>query len=216
MCSPPLEKGGPSWRENRGLALVLPEQLVVQVQIVPVLEHVGLPLGQAGPHGEVGLGQVDGLVVVHGSCSSIYEIYLLFVSIRRGGLCAPAGGRRPPLRAADRENRQSRRRGRAWRRDSRETGKEKFPEEVSPSGRSMTLSFGVRKDGEIFLLCPIGVLVRVHGAGLMGLPHLGQFMWTSSLLVKNKNAFVPSKRQRRKPLRYHSSCRKDSVIRPLR
>ena len=54
------------------LALVLLQHLVVQVHIVPALEHVGLPLGQTGPHGEVGLGEIDGLIVVHVSCSSIY------------------------------------------------------------------------------------------------------------------------------------------------
>ena len=54
------------------LTLVLLQHLVVQVHIVPALEHVGLPLGQTGPHGEVGLGEIDGLIVVHVSCSSIY------------------------------------------------------------------------------------------------------------------------------------------------
>ena len=56
---------------EEGLALVLLQQLVVHVLLLPALEHLRLPLGQARPHGKVGLGQVDGLVVIHVSCSSI-------------------------------------------------------------------------------------------------------------------------------------------------
>ena len=50
---------------EEGLALVLFEQLVVHVLLLPPGQHLRLPLGQARPHGEVGLGQIDGLVVVH-------------------------------------------------------------------------------------------------------------------------------------------------------
>ena len=52
-------------QREQGLALVLLQQLVVEVDLLPVLEHLRLPLGQARPHGEVGLGQIDGLVVIH-------------------------------------------------------------------------------------------------------------------------------------------------------
>jgi hypothetical protein len=47
------------------LALVLLQHLVVNVCLLPALEHLRLPLGQARPHGEVGLWQIDGLVVIH-------------------------------------------------------------------------------------------------------------------------------------------------------
>ena len=53
--------------DKGGLALVALHHLVVEVVVIHLLEHLRLPLGQARPHGEVGLGQVDGLVVVHGS-----------------------------------------------------------------------------------------------------------------------------------------------------
>ena len=48
------------------LALVFLEKLVVDILRLPALQHLRLPLGQARPHGETGLRQVDGLVVVHG------------------------------------------------------------------------------------------------------------------------------------------------------
>ena len=51
---------------EEGLALILLEQLVVHVLLLPPGQHFRLPLGQARPHGEVGLRQIDGLVVVHG------------------------------------------------------------------------------------------------------------------------------------------------------
>ena len=58
--------GGAVVEDKLGLALVARHHLVVQIVVVHGLEHVRLPLGQAGPHGEVGLGQMDGLVVIHG------------------------------------------------------------------------------------------------------------------------------------------------------
>ena len=51
---------------EEGLALIFLEQLVVHVLLLPPGQHLRLPLGQTRPHGEVGLGQIDGLVVVHG------------------------------------------------------------------------------------------------------------------------------------------------------
>ena len=57
--------GGAVMEDEPGLARVLVHQLVVG-DLGPVgVEQLGLPLGQARPHGEVGLGQVYGLVVVH-------------------------------------------------------------------------------------------------------------------------------------------------------
>ena len=61
-----------------GFALILLQQLVVQVHVVPALEHPGLPVGQTGPHGEVSLGEIDGLVVVHGFASSYSGSFLDF------------------------------------------------------------------------------------------------------------------------------------------
>ena len=55
-----------------GLALVLLQQLVVEVHVLPALEHLRLPLGQTRPHGEVGLGQIDGLVVIHDASPFIF------------------------------------------------------------------------------------------------------------------------------------------------
>ena len=49
-----------------GLALVLFQQLPVDVQLLPPVEHFRFPLGQARPHGKVGLGQVDGCIVILG------------------------------------------------------------------------------------------------------------------------------------------------------
>ena len=47
------------------LALVLFEKLMVDVLGLPAPQHLRLPLGQARPHGKFGLGEIDGLVVVH-------------------------------------------------------------------------------------------------------------------------------------------------------
>jgi hypothetical protein len=61
------------------LTLVLLQQFIVQVQLLPVFEHLRLTRGQTAAHGEFGFGQIDGLVVIHIrlSPSSFYiEIYL--------------------------------------------------------------------------------------------------------------------------------------------
>ena len=47
-----------------GLALVLLEHLVVDVQLLPVPEHLRLPGGQPGTHGEVGFGKVQRCVKI--------------------------------------------------------------------------------------------------------------------------------------------------------
>ncbi len=49
-----------------GLILVLLQQLPVDVDFFPACQHFRLPLGQAGPHGEVGLWQIDGGIVILG------------------------------------------------------------------------------------------------------------------------------------------------------
>ena len=85
--------GGAVVEDEEGLAVVAAHHLVVEVLVVHGLEHLGLPLGQTRPHGEVGLGQMDGLVVVHGcvspSISSIilpaWKIKSAFVSLRDKG-----------------------------------------------------------------------------------------------------------------------------------
>ena len=47
-----------------GLALVVLHELVVQVVVVPILEHDRFLLGQAGAHLKQGLGQVQSTVVL--------------------------------------------------------------------------------------------------------------------------------------------------------
>ena len=50
---------------EQGLALVLFQQLVVKIQLLPVLEHLRLPLGQTCPHGKAALGHVQCAFVLH-------------------------------------------------------------------------------------------------------------------------------------------------------
>lgn len=81
MWMPPLKKGGPSWEIEEGLCpRVLLQQLVVHVLLLPALEHP--PPAWAGrPHGEVGLGQIDELVVVRVSLfhSILFAEFLLIL-----------------------------------------------------------------------------------------------------------------------------------------
>jgi len=51
MWTSPLVKGGPSWRTKAGL---------------PVGDPDGFAFGQAGPHREVGDGQVEGILELFG------------------------------------------------------------------------------------------------------------------------------------------------------
>ena len=51
--------------DKPGLTGVPADHGVIEVFPVHFPQHVGLPLGQARPHGEVSLGQMDGLVVIH-------------------------------------------------------------------------------------------------------------------------------------------------------
>ena len=50
---------------EQGLSLVLLQQLVVKVQLLPIAQHLRLPLGQARPHGKAGLGHIQRLFVLH-------------------------------------------------------------------------------------------------------------------------------------------------------
>ena len=52
-------------QDEGGLALVLLEQQVVDVDLVPVLEHGRLTLRQPGAHGKIGLWCDDGVFVIH-------------------------------------------------------------------------------------------------------------------------------------------------------
>ena len=47
------------------LAFVLFQKGLVNVNLFPLCKHFRLALGQARTHGEIGLRQVDGLVVIH-------------------------------------------------------------------------------------------------------------------------------------------------------
>ena len=58
---------------EKGLALVFLQELMIEVLGLPTPQHLRLPLGQARPHGEFGLGKIDGLVVVHIRDSSLYN-----------------------------------------------------------------------------------------------------------------------------------------------
>ena len=73
-----------------GFALVLFQQLIVEVHILPALEHFRLPLGQARPHGEVGLGQIDGLVVIHDASPFIFVSFLCLSVFDRNRPAVPA------------------------------------------------------------------------------------------------------------------------------
>ena len=42
-----------------GMAFVLLQQLVIKIQFLPLFQHVRLPLGQAGTHGEIGFRQIQ-------------------------------------------------------------------------------------------------------------------------------------------------------------
>ena len=60
--------------DELGLARVLLAQLVVDVDLVPALEHAGLPLGQPAAHGKVRLRGDDGVFVIH----IIYSFGMIF------------------------------------------------------------------------------------------------------------------------------------------
>lgn len=47
-----------------GPALGALEHLVVEVHVVPLLEHIGFALGQRGAHGELGFRQIDRGIVI--------------------------------------------------------------------------------------------------------------------------------------------------------
>jgi hypothetical protein len=63
--------GGAVMEDEGGLTLIAGHHLLVEVLGIHGLQHIRLPLGQCGPHGKVGLGKVDGVVVIHGNFSFI-------------------------------------------------------------------------------------------------------------------------------------------------
>ena len=58
---------------EQGLALVLLQHLVIHIQFLPLLEHIGLTDRETGAHGEAALGHVQCLLVLHG-CFSLYNV----------------------------------------------------------------------------------------------------------------------------------------------
>ena len=63
--------GGAVMEDEGGLTLIAGHHLLIEILFVHGLQHIRLPLGQCGPHGKVGLGKVDGVVVIHGNFSFI-------------------------------------------------------------------------------------------------------------------------------------------------
>ena len=57
-------KGRAVMKGKAGLALIFFQQLIVDIHLFPVLKHFRLTLGQAGPHRELGLRQVQGGVEI--------------------------------------------------------------------------------------------------------------------------------------------------------
>ena len=58
-------EGGAVVESEAGLPLVFLEELMVEVHVLPALQHPRLPGRQARPHGKLRLRQVDGLVIIH-------------------------------------------------------------------------------------------------------------------------------------------------------
>ena len=77
--------------DKAGLALVALYHLVIKVFLLHGFEHVGLPLGQGRPHGELGLGQVYGGVVVHSNVSFMRNLFLFQLSLSKMILLSKRG-----------------------------------------------------------------------------------------------------------------------------
>ena len=60
------------------LALVVLHELIVQVVVVPILEHDRLLLGQAGTHFKQGLGQVQSTIVLRFVLSQWFTLSSIF------------------------------------------------------------------------------------------------------------------------------------------
>ena len=60
------------------LALVAGHHLVVDPVFLPLLQHLGFSLGKSGPHGKVGLRQIQRLVVILRHCR-IRSLMLLLI-----------------------------------------------------------------------------------------------------------------------------------------
>ena len=72
-------------QHEAGLAVVLGHQLVVNVLALKLLQHTRLTLGQRGAHGEVGLRQVDRLVIIQ------THRFTIFLSVKIAAFSAETG-----------------------------------------------------------------------------------------------------------------------------
>ena len=72
--------GRPVVEDEEGFPVVAGDHLVVEVLVIHRLEHLWLAPGEPRPHGEIGLGQVDGLIIVH-----VLRSPFLFCSASRYG-----------------------------------------------------------------------------------------------------------------------------------
>ncbi len=62
-------------QREAGLTLVLLQQLVVDVHLLPAFQHTGFAVGQTGTHGKVCLGKIERFVVI----LTHFDVYLLKV-----------------------------------------------------------------------------------------------------------------------------------------
>ena len=58
-----------------GLALVFLDQLVIDLLLLPALERLGLSLGQTASHGEFGLGEIQGQIIILGHLHIHSKLY---------------------------------------------------------------------------------------------------------------------------------------------
>ena len=83
---------------EQGLALVLLQQLVIEVDLLPVLQHIRLALGKASPHGKAALGHVQRLFVFH--VASPFLCGKIFVCKNKKRLCLVKRQRRDKTSSA--------------------------------------------------------------------------------------------------------------------
>src|SRR5699024_3009732 len=62
------------------------QHLAVEVHLLPLCQHPRLPGREPRPHGEVGLGEIDGLIVIH--CLFPPRSWMVFLY----WCCRPSGG----------------------------------------------------------------------------------------------------------------------------
>ena len=176
---------------EQGLALVLFEHLVVDVLVLPAPQHLRLPLGQARPHGEVRLGQIDGLVVVHVSISSVYDKVLFLVLCKKYHRAATAAEGTGIL----------------WK--AGEGLKRKGRLGVVPHRAEPDRAFGPLKVFQLRpLRCPSKVTPRRIDASILHLFPTGRTLHPA-IPPKTKKHPASFSRDRvwKNTLRYHSSCR---------